>query len=90
MFDFIEKGSPRRGIPGGIGKLYVNGEEVDEVELTEMHISTFSLSETFDIGIDAGTPVSDKYSIKNHFPYTGKLDKVVVRLTEENKDIAAK
>jgi len=81
-FDFIEKGSPRRGIPGGIAKLFVNGTEVDEVELTEMHISTFSLSETFDVGIDAGTPVSDKYSVKNHFPYTGKLDKVTFRLTE--------
>jgi len=81
-FDFVEKGSPIRGIPGGIGKLYVNGEMVDETELTEMHISTFSLSETFDVGIDAGTPVSDKYSVKNHFPYTGKLDKVVFNLTE--------
>jgi len=68
----------------------VNGELVDEVELTEMHISTFSLSETFDVGIDAGTPVSDKYSIKNHFPYTGKLQKVVVRLTEEAEVIASK
>lgn len=56
---------------------------VDETELTEMHISTFSLSETFDVGIDAGTPVSNKYKIKNHFPYTGKLDKVIFRLTDE-------
>jgi arylsulfatase len=81
-FDFVEKGSPIRGIPGGVGKLFINGKQVDEVKLEEMHISTFSLSETFDVGIDAGTPVSDKYSVKNHFPYTGKLDKVIVRLTE--------
>jgi arylsulfatase len=59
----------------------VNGKRVDEVEMPEMHISTFSLSETFDVGIDAETPVSNKYSVKNHFPYTGELDKVVVRLT---------
>ena len=51
-FDFVEKGSPKRGIPGGQGKLLINGKVVDEVELTEMHISTFSLSETFDIGVD--------------------------------------
>jgi arylsulfatase len=88
MFDFVEKGSPIRGIPGGVGKLYVNGELVDEVKMQEMHISTFSLSETFDVGIDAGTPVSDKYSVKNHFPYTGKLDRVTFKLTEE--EIAAK
>jgi arylsulfatase len=81
-FNFIEKGSPKRGIPGGMGELYINGEKVDEVEMTEMHISTFSLSETFDVGVDNGTPVSDKYSVKNHFPYTGELDKVIVRLTE--------
>jgi len=50
--------------------------------MPDMHISTFSLSETFDVGIDAGTPVSDKYIVKNHFPFTGELDKVIVKLTE--------
>ena len=63
------------------GELYVDGEEVDEVEMPETHVSTFSLSETFDVGIDSGTPVSDKYPVKSHYPYTGELDKVVVRLT---------
>jgi hypothetical protein len=81
-FDFVEKGSPKRGIPGGVGALYINGDKVDETTLDEMHISTFSLSETFDVGIDAGTPVSNKYSVKNHFPFTGELDKVIVKLTE--------
>jgi len=81
-FDFVEKGSPMRGIPGGVGALYINGEKVDETTLEEMHISTFSLSETFDIGIDNGTPVSNKYTVKNHFPYTGDLEKVIVKLTE--------
>jgi hypothetical protein len=81
-FDFVEKGSPRRGIPGGVGSLYVNGSKVDETNMEEMHVSTFSLSETFDVGIDAGTPVSNKYRVKNHYPYTGELDKVVVKLTE--------
>jgi hypothetical protein len=38
--------------------------------------------ETFDVGIDAGTPVIDKYSVTYHFPYTGELDKVVFTLTE--------
>jgi hypothetical protein len=41
-----------------------------------------SLSETFDIGIDAGTPVTDKYKVKNHYPFTGDIDRVIVRLTE--------
>ena len=71
-----------KGIPGGRSELYINGKKVDEVDMPEMHISTFSLSETFDVGIDAGTPVSNKYRVTNHYPYTGELDKVVVRLTE--------
>jgi arylsulfatase len=81
-FNFIEDGGTTEGIPGGIGELYINGEKVDEVYMPEMHVSTFSLSETFDVGIDAGTPVSDKYNVTNHFPYTGELDRVIVRLTE--------
>ncbi len=80
-FNFIEDGGTTEGIPGGTGELYINGDKVDDVYMPEMHISTFSLSETFDVGIDAGTPVSDKYSVTNHFPYTGELDKVIVRLT---------
>jgi arylsulfatase len=81
-FNFIETGGVTPGLPGGKGELYVNGEKVDEVEMPDMHISTFSLSETFDVGIDAGTPVSNKYRIENHYPYTGELDKVVVTLTD--------
>jgi len=50
--------------------------------MPDMHVSTFSLSETFDVGIDNGTAVSNKYRIANHFPYSGELDKVVVTLTE--------
>jgi arylsulfatase len=81
-FNFVETGGKTKGLPGGKGELFVNGTKVDEVELDDMHISTFSLSETFDVGIDAGTPVSNKYRITNHYPYTGELDKVVVTLTD--------
>jgi arylsulfatase A-like enzyme len=81
-FNFIETGGVTKGLPGGKGELYVNGKKVDQVEMPDMHISTFSLSETFDVGVDNGTPVSDKYRVTNHFPYTGELDKVIVKLTE--------
>jgi len=40
-------------------------EKVDEVDMPELHISTFSLSKTFDVGIDAGTPFSNKYRVAN-------------------------
>jgi len=81
-FNFIEDGGKTPGIPGGKGELYINGKKVDEVAMPEMHVSTFSLSETFDVGIDAGTPVSNKYKGKNHFEYSGDIDRVVVKLTD--------
>ncbi len=81
-FNFIETGGVTEGLPGGKGELYINGTLVDETDLPDMHISTFSLSETFDIGIDNGTAVSTKYRMKTHYPYTGELDKVVVTLTD--------
>jgi len=82
-FDFVEdpKGETFK-YPSGTAKLFINGKQVDKMVMPEMHISTFSLSETFDVGVDYGTPVSDKYRIKNHYPYTGELDKVIVTLTD--------
>jgi arylsulfatase len=65
---------------GGKGELFINGEKVAETEMPKMHISTYSLAETFDIGRDTGTQVSKLY--KGPFPYTGELDKVVITLTE--------
>jgi arylsulfatase A-like enzyme len=82
LFKFVEDGGSTKGIPGGFGELFINGKKVDEVKMPEMHISTFSLSETFDVGIDAGTAVTTEYPMDTHFPYTGKLDKITIRLTD--------
>jgi arylsulfatase len=60
--------------------LYLNGIKVHEVEMPDMHISTYSLAETFDVGRDTGTQVSKMYT--DPFPFKGELDRVVVRLTE--------
>ncbi len=65
---------------GGKGELLVNGRKVDEVDMPEMHRSTYSLAETFDVGIDTGTQVSKLYKATNKF--TGELDKVVITLTD--------
>jgi arylsulfatase len=65
---------------GGKGEFYVNGKKVDEVEMPNMHRSTYSLAETFDIGIDTGTQVSKLYKGTNE--YTGVLDRVVITLTD--------
>ena len=65
---------------GGTGELYVNGKKVDESDMPRMHISTYSLAETFDVGRDTGTQVSRIYD--HPFPFVGKLDKVVIKLTD--------
>jgi arylsulfatase len=65
---------------GGTGELYVNGKKADTVDMPQMHISTYSLAETFDVGRDTGTQVTKLY--KDPFPFDGGLEKVVITLTD--------
>lgn len=67
---------------GGTGELYVNDKKVDTVEMPQMHISTYSLAETFDVGRDTGTQVSKMYA--DPFAYDGTLDRVVIRISDTN------
>jgi arylsulfatase len=67
---------------GGTGELYVNGKKVDEVEMPQMHIATYSLAETFDVGRDTGTQVSDLYT--DPFEFNGDLDRVVITVSDDN------
>ena len=74
-FNFIKTGNF-----AGTGELYVNGKKVAETEMPKMHISTYSLAETFDVGRDTGTQVSKLY--QDPFAFTGKLDRVAITLTD--------
>jgi arylsulfatase A-like enzyme len=67
---------------GGDGELFVNGEKVDEIEMPQMHVATYSLAETFDIGRDTGTQVSDLYT--GIFKFDGKLDRVIITVSDDN------
>ncbi|MDE0887258.1 MAG: arylsulfatase [Myxococcota bacterium] len=67
---------------GGKGELYVNGEKQSEAEMPQMHISTYSLAETFDIGRDTGTQVSKMY--QDPFAYNGQLDRVIITVSDDN------
>ena len=58
--------------------LFVNGEQVGQGPVNRTHPGQYSLSETFDVGEDTGTPVSGSYTRDNAF--SGNLDKVVVAL----------
>ena len=78
-FNFIKTGEF-----AGTGELYVNGDKVDEVDMPTMHISTYSLAETFDIGRDTGTQVDPAYE-GSPFPFTGAFDKVMITLTDPSE-----
>lgn len=66
----------------GVGYLFLNGVKVAEVEMGNLHTSSFSLAETFDVGADYGSAVTDLYGVDGHFPYSGSLNKVVVNLLD--------
>ncbi len=69
---------------GGKGELFINDELVDEVEMPQMHISTYSLAETFDVGRDTGTQVSDLYTGPFAFRGGNPLDRVVINVSDES------
>jgi arylsulfatase len=74
-FNFVKTGNLK-----GTGELYVNGKKVAEGAIDQTVPGAFSLSESFDVGVDNGTPVSNNYKTKDHFRFTGQLDKVIVTL----------
>jgi hypothetical protein len=59
--------------------LYVNGEKVAEGEVGRTMPGTFSLSETFDVGVDTGTPVSGD-NTRETAQFSGNLDQVMEQL----------
>lgn len=82
-FNFVKTGMCK-----GVGQLYVNGKKVAEGAIDKTVPGTFSLSETFDVGVDNGTPVSNNYKAKDHFRFTGQLDKVTIHLVADGADTA--
>jgi arylsulfatase len=47
-----------------------------------MHISTYSLAETFDVGRDTGTQVSDPYT--GILKFNKKIDRVIFQISDDN------
>ncbi len=69
------------GPQSGKVTLFVNGEMVGEGTVDRTMPGTFSLSETFDVGTDTGTPVSHDYT-RDGADFSGELDRVVVSLAQ--------
>jgi arylsulfatase A-like enzyme len=85
LFDFIYDGG---GIgKGGVGKLYVDSEQIAEGRIEHTVAVRFTMSvETFDIGEDTGTPVCMKYDVP--FKFTGEIERVTIDLKPQLPDVA--
>jgi arylsulfatase A-like enzyme len=66
---------------GGTGTLKVDGQVVDTKPMPKSLPVGIGWVETFNVGIDTGTPVDEDYQVP--FPFTGKLDKLTVKLGPE-------
>ena len=60
--------------------LKVDGKEVARTTVKRTVPAAFTASETFDVGVDLGSPVSLDYFDRAPFPFTGKIGQVEVKL----------
>ena len=76
---------------GGLGKggevvLLVNDKEVARGRVDKTIASRFPAEETFDTGVDTGSPASDAYT--DEFPFAGTIRRVVVNIKPEKLEAA--
>lgn len=72
-FEFEKTGKEPLGA-GGIGRIYVNGIKAAESEIKRTCTVGYTMDETFDIGWDKGTPVTNEYGPNTQF--TGIVERV--------------
>jgi arylsulfatase A-like enzyme len=66
---------------GGSGTLSVDGKQVAQKTLPHTQPIIWAWDETFDVGLDTGTPVDDEdYQVP--FPFTGTLGRITIDLGE--------
>jgi len=68
------------GKPGTV-ELLVDGTRVGRVELVRTVPLAFTASETLDVGVDLGSPVSLSYESRRPFQFDGRIERVRVSLT---------
>ncbi len=69
--------------PGAAAEVVIkmDGEEVARTTVKRTVPAAFTASETFDVGIDLGSPVSLDYFDRRPFRFEGKIERVSVELT---------
>ena len=63
---------------GGVGRLFINDQQVAVDRIAKTIPYRLSLDETFDVGRDTGTPIVETYQVP--FTFTGNLQKVTLNL----------
>ena len=75
----VEETIPRPGAPADV-VLKVDGKEVGRTTVKRTVPGAFTASETLDIGVDLGSPVSPQYSARAPFKFDGTIESVTVEL----------
>ena len=74
---------------GGTGTLKVDGKVLDSHPMPKSLPIAVAWDNVFNVGIDTGTPVDDKdYQVP--FRFTGKIDKLTVKLGPDERSAADK
>lgn len=77
-FEFAyDGGGPGKG---GVGKLFVNDEQVAEGRIPHTQAGIFSADETADVGIDLGTPVVEAIGSEAKSRFNGRIPKLTVNV----------
>ena len=72
-YDFVSDGAGK----GGTMTIVVGNRTVGQGRIEQPIVMTTELSDTFDVGFDSGTPVTDDYKDQGHF--SGDLRKLEVK-----------
>ena len=75
-YEFTADNSSRGS--GGLGKLFINDQQVGEGRIGRTAPNVLSIDDTFNVGMDIGTPVSDEY--ESPFKFTDTLEHVTIEL----------
>ncbi len=65
--------------------LKVDGKQVGRGRIERSVPSIFTAAETFDIGVDLGSPVALDYYDRAPFRFNGKIEKINIRYTDEKE-----
>jgi arylsulfatase len=77
---------PGRGVPAAL-KFWINGKEAATGTVRSTVPAGFTVTETFDVGMDLNSPVADDYYDKAPFKFEGSLNKLHFRNLQAERTV---